>query len=164
MNEIAICEVCNRTFFKSAMQGAHANICVNCAKPLPKPPKVDFWALADDDGVKARLITCKDCGAQFWGKGCAKFCGSCRSRREKECQARQRARKKEAKRTNAPPDQKVCAQCGAPLPSIRHKYCEDCARKRYDARMAEWRKTHRQEINAAQRAKYHARKAKEAKQ
>ena len=162
MYEIAICEVCNRTFFKSAMQGAHANICANCAKPLPKPPKVDFWALADDDGVNPKLITCKDCGAQFLGNGCAKFCGACRARREKERQAQHRARRK-AMKGKARPAHPTCEICGAILPDWHHKFCESCAHKRYNERMAAWRQAHKDEINAAQRAKYHARKAKGGK-
>ena len=161
MYEIAICEVCKRTFRKDTMQGAHGNICADCAKPLPTPPKVDFYDLADEpDAIKPKPRVCVDCGAHYLGCGASRYCPACRIRREKEASARQAAKRKAEK--GMPKADPVCQICGKPLPNHRYTYCADCAEKRSAERMAAWRQAHKDDINAAQRAKYHARKAKEA--
>ena len=161
MRELAVCEVCGRVYPATMMQGARGRICPSCARPLPTPPKVDFWQLADDDGEKPKELVCKDCGKPFLGHGCAKFCADCRARHEKESAARQAAKRK-AMKGKARPAQPTCEICGAILPDWHHRFCADCAAKRANDRMAAWRQAHKDAINAAQRAKYHARKAKEA--
>ena len=160
MRELAVCEVCGRVYPATMMQGERGRICPSCNKPLPTPPKVDFWKLADDS-EEPKDIVCRDCGAHFLGHGTSRFCPACRARHEKEQQIRQREKRK-AERGKARPDHPTCAQCGAPLPDWHHKFCADCAAKRANDRAAAWREAHKVEINAAQRAKYHARKAKEA--
>ena len=161
MYEIAICEVCKRTFRKDTMQGAHGNICADCAKPLPTPPKVDFWELADEpDAIKPKRRICVDCGAEYMGCGASKYCPNCRRKHEEERKMKQAAKRKAEK--GIPKTDPVCQICGKPLPNRHYTYCADCAEKRSAERMAAWRQAHKADINAMQRAKYHARKAKEA--
>ena len=158
MRELAVCEVCSRVFPATMMQGRS---CPHCAKPIPTPPKVDFYALADDGEQPVDRI-CKDCGAHFIGNRRCRYCHSCRDRRNRESDIRHRERRKDA-RNQPRPEHPVCAQCGKPLPDTRRKFCSECALARQDARNAAYRHQHKAEINAAQRAKYHAKKEAQAK-
>ena len=155
--EMAVCEVCSRIYPATMMLG---RICPACARKPQTPKKVDFYALADD-GEPPKERTCRDCGAHFLGHGNARFCAACRERHNKESSIRQ-AEKRRAEKGKPRPAHPVCAQCGAELPNFRFKYCAACAAQRAQERIAAYRQAHKTEINAAQRAKYHARKASEA--
>jgi hypothetical protein len=158
--EIEHCEICRRPFAASALI---RGVCASCAEtPKPRPP-VDLYSLDDGDAEKPVERVCKECGAHFVASRLARFCPACRVRRDKESQARIRARRKANRAARkVVPRELVCEMCGAPLDNPKRKYCEPCAEKRYNERLAEWRRTHRAEINETQRAAYHARKAKKA--
>ena len=153
--EMAVCEVCSRIYPATMMLG---RICPACARKPQTPKPVDFYSLADDDEPVRR--TCKDCGASFLGHRIARYCPACRERHNKEASQRQAEKRREAK-GKPKPAHPVCAICGAQLPNFRFKYCAACAAQRAQDRIAAYRLAHKTEINAAQRAKYHARKASE---
>jgi predicted Zn-ribbon and HTH transcriptional regulator len=78
--------------------------------------------------VKPR--TCRECGAVFDGGPRAWYCPACRLARQREADARRRAKGRKADRPLGSTDK--CVVCGKEyvVNSARQKYCPECA---YDA-------------------------------
>ena len=78
--------------------------------------------------VKPR--TCRECGAVFDGGPRAWYCPACRLARQREADARRRAKGRKADRPLGSTDK--CTVCGKEyvVKSSRQKYCPECA---YDA-------------------------------
>lgn len=152
--EIAHCEICRRPFHASALTRGLCKACA--ATPKPRPP-VDLYSLDDGDAEKQVDRICKDCGAHFIASRLTRFCSDCRARHNAETARRTKERKR-AQKGKSGPSERTCAQCGKPIESA-HKFCLECAEARIVERRRVYAEEHRADINARQRARYHARKA-----
>ena len=152
--EIAYCEICRRPFRASALT---RGLCAFCAaRPKPRPA-VDLFSLDDGDAETLVERVCKDCGAHFIAPRLTRFCPDCRARHNAET-ARMAKERKRAQKGKSGPTERTCAQCGKPIDSA-HKFCLECAEARVVERRRAYAEEHRADINARQRARYHARKA-----